>query len=68
VSARESIENLWDRAVPIGPLLDKLEAEVRHSAAEEIRSFRDSCGYDQDSPEYRHMTGSANWIDPEVER
>jgi hypothetical protein len=29
MSARETIENLWDRAIPVGPLLDAVEAEAR---------------------------------------
>jgi hypothetical protein len=33
VSARESIENLWDRATPVGPLLDA----YAHELAEKIR-------------------------------
>lgn len=28
MSARDSIENLWDRATPVGPLLDAYRAEV----------------------------------------
>lgn len=28
-TARERIENLWDRATPVGPLLDAFEAEHR---------------------------------------
>lgn len=33
MSAREIIENLWDRAIPIGPLLD----QYAHELAEKIR-------------------------------
>jgi hypothetical protein len=35
-----------------------------HQLAERIRNLRDSCHYDADSPEYKHMTGSADHIDP----
>lgn len=31
-TARESIENLWDRAIPVGPLLDAYRAEVLAAA------------------------------------
>jgi hypothetical protein len=33
--ARERIENLWDRATPIAPLLDAYRAEVLREAAED---------------------------------
>ena len=32
MTARETIENLWDRATPVGPLLDAVEAEARAAA------------------------------------
>jgi hypothetical protein len=35
VSARESIENLWDRATPVGPLLDA----YAHELAEKQRAW-----------------------------
>lgn len=34
-TARERIANLWDRAVPVGPLLDAFAAEVRAKAYRE---------------------------------
>ncbi|MGA4942106.1 hypothetical protein [Streptomyces cinereoruber] len=33
--ARERIENLWDRATPVAPLLDAYRAEVLREAAED---------------------------------
>ncbi|WP_432077751.1 hypothetical protein [Streptomyces sp. YPW6] len=36
MSARDSIENLWDRATPVGPLLDAYHAEVLTDAADRI--------------------------------
>ncbi|MEU0355703.1 hypothetical protein [Streptomyces cyaneofuscatus] len=36
MSARDSIENLWDRATPVGPLLDAYRVEVLNEAADEI--------------------------------
>lgn len=35
-----------------------------HGLAERIRRLRDDCHYPEDSPEYRHMTGAADLIDP----
>lgn len=35
-----------------------------HELAQKIRSLRDSCAYETDSPEYKHMSGSADLIDP----
>jgi hypothetical protein len=37
-SPRERIENLWDRATPVGPLLDELVAAVLREAADEIEA------------------------------
>ena len=34
--ARERIENLWDRATPVAPLLDAYRAEVLREAAEDL--------------------------------
>lgn len=34
-SARERIENLWDRATPVTPLLDEHTAEVRAAVLRE---------------------------------
>jgi hypothetical protein len=60
VSARETIENLWDRATPVAPLLDafahELAEKIRNS--EELRDFTDD-----------HMSdcnAAADLIDPEV--
>lgn len=36
MSARESIEALWDRATPVTPLLDAYRAEVLRTARKEI--------------------------------
>ena len=46
---------------------DLIRDEIRREAAEEIRSLRDSCHYDVESPEYRHMSGCASLVDPEVQ-
>jgi hypothetical protein len=46
VSARESIENLWDRATPVGPLLDQLLAEHAHELAEKQRLALADEGYE----------------------
>lgn len=35
-NAREQIENLWDRATPIGPLLDAYRASVLNEGAEKL--------------------------------
>lgn len=61
VSAREQIENLWDRAVPVGPLLDA----YAHELAERIRD-----GYTGDGPDEDNWILSAfdaaKLIDPEA--
>ena len=36
--SRESIENLWDRATPVAPLLDAFEAEIRKDCAAIVRA------------------------------
>ncbi|MGI5347032.1 hypothetical protein ACQEU8_02415 [Streptomyces sp. CA-250714] len=36
MSARESIENLWDRATLVAPLLDAYRAEVLREAADAV--------------------------------
>lgn len=38
MNARGSIEDLWDRATPVAPLLDALEAEIRKDIAADIRA------------------------------
>lgn len=61
MTARESIENLWDRAAPVAPLLD----QYAHELAEKIRAERyihDCC------PEcHAAADACANLIDPEEE-
>lgn len=37
--ARDSIENLWDRATPVGPLLDAYRAAILNSAADRFAAF-----------------------------
>jgi hypothetical protein len=34
VTARDTIESLWDRATPVGPLLDTYRAEILREAAD----------------------------------
>jgi hypothetical protein len=57
--------NHWDA---IGKHLDAYEAAFAHELAERIRSLRDGADYAPDSVEYKHMSGSADWIDPEVSK
>lgn len=35
-----------------------------HQLAEKVRRLRDDCHYDEDSVEYKHMSGAADLIDP----
>jgi hypothetical protein len=37
-TARERIENLWDRAFPVGPLLDAHRDQILTEAAELLRN------------------------------
>jgi hypothetical protein len=39
-----------------------------HQLASQIRTLRDGCRYEPDSPEYKHMTGAADYIDPLLTR
>lgn len=58
MTARETIENLWDRATPIGPLLDR----YAHELAEEIRNSKELRDLTDD-----HMSdccAAADLIDP----
>ena len=43
MTARESIENLWDRATPVAPLLDAYRTEVLRKAADRIRAIPIQC-------------------------
>ena len=65
MSARERIENLWDRAFPVGPLLD----DFAHELAEEIREhpWSEGCAAgccDDD----RGAQKAADRIDPKVKK
>lgn len=64
MSARESIENLWDRATPVGPLLDA----YAHELAELIRSIP---GPDDPDDYGGFVSMGADWaadlIDPKVQ-
>jgi len=40
MTARQSIENLWDRATPVGPLLDAYRAEVLREAADDRQKLQ----------------------------
>jgi hypothetical protein len=40
VSARDSIENLWDRATPVAPLLDAYRADILREGGEEADRLR----------------------------
>lgn len=45
---------------------DYLIDAYAHELAQKIRSLRDAGHYEPDSPEYKHMSGSADLIDPKV--
>jgi hypothetical protein len=68
MSARESIENLWDRATPVGPLLDQLLAEHAHEIAEKIRAQRVKNPYGEAEEHLNWALGEiANDIDSKKE-
>lgn len=77
MSARETIENLWDRAIPVGPLLDQyaheLAEQIRIEANEEVNN-KSWEGYERrfmDREAYLIIGGmriGADLIDPEVEK
>ena len=59
MSARESIENLWDRATPVGPLLDLYAHELAEKQRKAVNDAR----------KRGHVLGATyviNLIDPEV--
>lgn len=62
MSARETIENLWDRSTPVGPLLDAFEHEVLRQAAERIRNSEELRNLTDDH--MRDCNAAANLIDP----
>ncbi|MFC8490684.1 hypothetical protein ACFUJU_07740 [Streptomyces sp. NPDC057235] len=62
--ARERIENLWDRATPVGPLLDEYRAEVLREAADAIEAEYTGHGTDR---YVRYAAGSLRrMVGPEV--
>lgn len=63
MSARETILINYQETGDPGTLPHLLNLYA-HELAEQIRRLRDSCNYDPDSVEYRHMTSSADLIDP----
>lgn len=64
MSARESIENLWDRATPVGPLLDAYAHELAEKIRAETRALKDAGVLEPDK--FRPCRDAANQIDPEV--
>lgn len=65
MSARESIESLWDRATPVGPLLD----QYAHELAEKIRAWADDpkVAPHLQEGEWTGLRMGANVIDPKKE-
>ncbi len=65
MTARETIENLWDRAIPVGPLLDAFT----HELAEEIRLTAHANVTDHPLTHLieAHWNAAADLIDPEVD-
>lgn len=59
MSARESIENLWDRATPVGPLLD----QYAHELAEKIRN----APFEEHLLQKHQRARAADLIDPKKE-
>lgn len=62
MSAREAIENLWDRSTPVGPLLDAYEREVLRKAADRIRGSEELRNLTDDH--MRDCNAAADLIDP----
>jgi hypothetical protein len=68
VSAEEDLYSLACDDMPVtGDEVREAMDAWAHELAEKIRALRDSCDYDKDSPEYKHMTGAADLIDPKKE-
>lgn len=61
MSARTSIENCWDRATPVAPLLDAYRAEVLREAADLLRDLHFDQGYSvqEIGTALRHMATTA---------
>lgn len=64
MSARESIENLWDRATPVGPLLDAFAHELAEQIRAKVRQFK-ADGILEPNKDWT-ASGAADLIDPEV--
>lgn len=63
MSARETILINYQETGDPGTLPHLLNLYA-HELADQIRRLRDDCHYPEDSAEYRHMTGAADFIDP----
>lgn len=50
---RQTIENLWDRACPVGPLLDAFEREIREQVAQQL--------YDQNPDRDADFSAGVDW-------
>lgn len=62
MSARDSIENLWDRAGGVGHLLDAYRAEILREYSKKARNF-------SDETENAHTWWVvANWLEREAEK
>lgn len=62
MTARESIEALWDRATPVTPLLDAYRAEVLREAA---RMLRDADPHEQTYEYGTSWRHAALFLDPD---
>lgn len=58
---RQTIENLWDRACPVGPILDAFEREIREQVAQEIETNTDPAPWMYELGDGSVVNGA--WID-----
>lgn len=63
MSARRTILVNYPETGDPGTLRHLLDLYA-HELADRIRGLRDGCNYPADSPEYKHMSGAADYIDP----
>ncbi len=64
MSARETILLNYPETGDVGTLSHLLNL-YGHELANRIRRLRNSCAYDENSVEYRHMTSCADLVDHE---
>lgn len=64
MTARQTIENLWDRATPVDTLLEAVEREAAHDALRDAADWAETANPDRD-PDF---TEGVTWLIGELRR